>query len=306
MTPVPEPDAYSFRRYLEAKRTVDRRARNRRVRDAVRDALDAFDDPVDVCELGAGTGAMVERALEWTDDRDVRYTAIDADPAVLRAAVENVADRAETAGQLRDRTADEVTVDRGGSRFRVEFRAADAIEHLAAADRSYDVVVGQAFLDLTDVRTTVETVAGSLRAGGVAYFPITFDGLTSLRPRVDSAFDERVERRYHRHMDATEKAGGATGDSEAGRALLAATPETGGRIVAAGGSDWVVTPTDGGYPADEAYFLHHIVETIADALADDEAVDRERLASWARTRHEQVAAADLVYLAHQLDVLARW
>jgi hypothetical protein len=303
---VTEPDEYSFRRYLEAKRTVDRRARDRRVRDAFRASLERFDDPVDVCELGAGTGAMVERVLDWTDGRAIRYRATDADPAVLDAAVENVADRADRAGRLLERSDREVTVDRGDSRVHVEFAVEDAIEHLEAAPRSYDVVVAQAFLDLTDVRATLETVSRSLRAGGVAYFPMTFDGTTALRPQVDPAFDERVQRRYHRHMDETEKAGGATGDSEAGRTLLTATPETGGRVLAAGGSDWVVTPTDGGYPADEAYFLHHLVETIADALADDDAVDRERLTSWTRTRHGQVAAAELVYLTHQLDVLTAW
>lgn len=301
-----EPDAYSFRRYLEAKRTVDRRARDRRVRDAFRDAIGQFDEPVDVCELGAGTGAMVERVLDWTDERPIRYTAIDSDSAVLAAAVENVTDRAAAAGRLIEQSDGTVTIDDGGAEVHVEFLVADAIEHLVASPQSYDVVIGQAFLDLTAVRATLETVSRSLRAGGVGYFPITFDGMTALRPRVDPDFDERVQRRYHRHMDETTKAGDATGDSEAGRTLLAGTPETGGRIVAAGGSDWVVTPTDGGYPADEAYFLHHVVETIGNALADDEAVDQQRLSSWTRARHAQVEAADLVYVAHQLDVLAQW
>lgn len=300
-----EPDRYSFRRYLDAKRTVDARARNRRVRDAFRVALGRFDEPVEVCEVGAGTGATAERVLEWTDG-DVRYTAIDADPSLVGAAVETLADRAGAAGRLRERADRRVGIDRGGARFDVEFLAADAFEHLAGRDGAYDAVVAQAVLDLTDVRAALETFAGALRPGGVAYLPITFDGVTALLPPVDPDLDDRIERRFHRHMDTTEKVAGATGDSRAGRHLLRAVPETGGRVVAAGGSDWVVTPADGGYEADEAYFLHHVVDTIGGALADDGAVDGGRLASWVRARHEQVEAAELVYLAHQLDVLAGW
>lgn len=300
-----EPDRYSFRRYLDAKRTVDARARNRRVRDAFRAAIDGFDAPVEVCEIGAGTGAMAERVLEWTDG-GVRYTAVDADPALVDAAAENVAGRADDAGRLRERSGRRVVVDRGGARFDAEFLAADAFEHLAAHPGGYDAVVAQAFMDLTDVRSALGAVSGALRPGGVAYLPITFDGVTSLLPTVDPRLDDRIERRFHRHMDTTEKAGGATGDSSAGRRLLTAVPGAGGRVIAAGGSDWVVTPDDGGYEADEAYFLHHVVDTIRGALADDGAVDGDRLASWVRTRHEQVEAAELAYLAHQLDVLAGW
>ncbi|MFC4540612.1 class I SAM-dependent methyltransferase [Halosolutus amylolyticus] len=307
-----EPDHYSFRRYLDAKRTVDRRARDRRVADAFRRALEGVDEPVELCEVGAGTGAMVETIFEWTADTEVRYTAIDADPTLVEAAAEGVADRATDRGYSLDRSdrtgrpGETVRIDRDGVAFEVEFRAADALAHLADHDDTYDAVVAQAFLDLTDVRAALEAVTGGLRSGGVAYFPITFDGVTALLPPVDPELEDRIERRFHRRMDTTEKVGGETGDSTAGRHLLTAIPATGGRVVAAGGSDWVVRPIDGGYEADEAYFLHHIVDTIESALAADGTIEAERVRAWAASRHEQVATADLVYLAHQLDVLARW
>ncbi|WP_265109274.1 class I SAM-dependent methyltransferase [Halosolutus halophilus] len=301
-----EPDHYSFRRYLDAKRTVDRRARNRRVADAFRRTLERFDESVELCEIGAGTGAMVETILEWTAGTEVRYTAIDADPALVEAAADSVVDRASDRGHGPDRSDGTVRVDRDGATFEVEFRAEDALAHLADRDGTYDAVVAQAFLDLTDVQTALSAIADGLRSGGVAYFPITFDGVTALVPPVDPELEDRIERRFHRRMDTTEKVGGETGDSNAGRRLLTAVPATGGRIVAAGGSDWVVRPTDGGYEADEAYFLHHIVDTVESALAADGTIDPERLRAWAESRHEQVADAELVYLAHQLDVLARW
>lgn len=299
-----EPDHYSFRRYLDAKRTVDQRARDRRVADAFRRALEGVDEPVNLCEVGAGTGAMVETILEWTADTEVRYTAIDADPTLVEAATERIAGR--VVDQNPDRSDGQLRVDRDGAAFEVEFRAEDALAHLADHEGTYDVVVAQAFLDLTNVRSALETVADGLRPDGVAYFPITFDGVTSLLPPVDAELENRIERRFHRRMDTTEKVGGETGDSTAGRHLLTAVPATGGRVVAAGGSDWVVRPSDGGYEADEAYFLHHIVDTIESALAADETINAERLDEWAAARHEQIEAGELVYLAHQLDVLTRW
>ncbi|MFC5368154.1 class I SAM-dependent methyltransferase [Salinirubrum litoreum] len=76
-------------------------------------------------------------------------------------------------------------------------------------------------------------------------------------------------------------------------------------------------PTDEShYHADEAYFCHHIVNTVesavAEVLAGETSVDptsadltREDLRTWAETRHRQIDAGDLLYLAHNLDLLAR-
>lgn len=298
-----EPDHYSFPRYLEAKRTVDRRARNRRVEEQFRRALDGLNGPIEICELGTGTGTMVETILEWVSGTSVRYDALDEDPELLDVAAQNVGDDTGLSTGL---SGDVCSIEGDGTVVEVEFREVDALAHLETSKDAYDVVVAQSFLDLTDLRATLERIASALRPRGIGYFPITFDGVTSLLPPVDPNLDDRIERRFHRRMDTTEKNDGATGDSNAGRHLLTGVPEAGGELVAAGGSDWVVRSTDDGYEADEAYFLHYIVDTIASSLADDDTIDDERLRDWAERRHEQVADAELVYLAHQLDVLARW
>jgi hypothetical protein len=74
-------------------------------------------------------------------------------------------------------------------------------------------------------------------------------------------------------------------------------------LLAAGSSDWLVYPGRDGYPQDEAYFLHFIVQTIFLALREQPEIDPLRLADWAACRHEQVEAGELVYIAHQLDFL---
>jgi hypothetical protein len=67
----------------------------------------------------------------------------------------------------------------------------------------------------------------------------------------------------------------------------------------------VVYPQKGGYPGDEAYFLHFIIHTIETALAGHPEMDEKRLAGWAAQRHAQIERGELIYIAHQLDAAGR-
>ncbi len=360
--PDPEPETYSTQRYLAAKRTVDDRALDDAVLARLREAV--APSPA-VLEVGAGIGTMVARVL----DRDllageVSYTAVDLDADSVATARERLPEWAAAAGY-------EVTRPTGGpatpdlvfesgtapERLSLWLRVADAAavadavgdgpdregdgdatavvdpptdEPFAAPVAGYDLLVGAAFLDLVDW-PTAETLAGAVRPGGHCYFPITFDGRTTFAPAPDPAFERRLERAFHAHLDA------GTGTSRAGGRALDRLPDAGVEVLAAAGSDWTVRPlglgagegvdADAGtgrahYPADEAYFLHHVLDLVYGALSpdggtaaagagdsegadSDAALDPDRLAAWVRTRHEQVAAGELTYLTHQLDVLGR-
>ena len=61
------PTTYQFTRYLAAKKSVDDRALNRHVWHSLAQAMSAAvpDGPVQVLEIGAGIGTMVERLVEW-------------------------------------------------------------------------------------------------------------------------------------------------------------------------------------------------------------------------------------------------
>src|SRR5215207_7260318 len=54
---------YSFQHYLLSKQTVDDRALNKDVIDALR--LNLPPEPVSVIEVGAGIGTMLKRLVEW-------------------------------------------------------------------------------------------------------------------------------------------------------------------------------------------------------------------------------------------------
>jgi len=272
---------YDEVRYLRAKRSVDDRALNHGVLEAFDAALRAISRPLRVLELGAGVGTMVPRLL----DRGLmaaRYTLVDRDARSLAAAAADL-------GRI------------SGQRVELDFVEDDVFDWLgASAEPPFDAVLASAFLDLVDVRELLPLIWRRLRPGAPFWFSINFDGETIFVPEL--AGDTEILARYHRTMDERVRNGRRAGESRTGRRLLEVIPASGARITAAGSSDWVVWPEGGRYPGDEAYFLHHIVHTIDEALSAEASLDQAALASWIAARHAQIDRAELSYIAHQLDI----
>jgi hypothetical protein len=106
-------------------------------------------------------------------------------------------------------------------------------------------------------------------------------------------------------MDERIVAGEASGDSEAGRHLYHAVTACDADVLDLGSSDWVVFPRAGDYAADEEYFLRSILWLVGQALRSDAALPGTSLDDWLRQRDAQVASRELIYVAHQLDILGR-
>jgi len=292
----------SFQRYLRAKRAVDDRAIDRRLLDSLRDRLAAraAEDggPLRLLEIGAGIGTMLTRFLDWDvlPEGDVEYVALDVESENVAAMPEYLD---EWAGDRDVSISDDepLTLDDGTRRVTVEPVVADAIDYAEAYDGAdYDLLVGAALLDILD-REALGRLLEPLAPGGLYYFPITFDGATRFGPPHPA--DPEIEGRYHDHMDA--KPGGS---SRAGGDVLTRLHRLDGTtLLGAAGSDWVVRPVDGAYPADEAYFLRHILDTVEGAVGELGGV--EGLDDWLTTRRAQVADAELLYHTHQLDFLGR-
>jgi SAM-dependent methyltransferase len=282
MTKEDAPCQYDEVRYLRAKRSVDDRALNRGVFEAFDASVRRLAQPARVLELGAGIGTMVPRLIDRGCLLGARYTLVDRDGRSLDAAAEQL-------GRLR------------GTGVELDFVESDVFAWLeACAEAPFDVVLASAFLDLVDVRALLPLVWRRLRPDAPFWFSINFDGETIFVPEL--AADTDVLAHYHRTMDDRVRDGRRAGESRTGRHLLEIVPTSGARIIAAGGSDWVVWPEGGRYPGDEAYFLHHIVNTIDEALTGAGAFDPRALASWVAARHAQVDRAELSYVAHQLDI----
>ncbi len=278
--------SHAERRYLEAKRSVDDRAIDRRVRD---DLLAALPDRPRVFDAGAGTGTTGVRLREWGLD-PAAYLGVDRDGDCLAYA------RHARRLELTRRGA---AVERTDAGFRVgdadyRFRAGDALAAARERPDQFDLVVAASFLDLVDVPAAVDAFERSLAPGGVLYAPVTFDGATAFAPTHPD--DDAVLDAYHDAIDAV-----ADRDSRAGRRCLEVLRARPGTLRAVGAADWIVRPRGDGYPADERYFLDRILEFVADAVrtAPVDAAD------WLATRREQLRAGRLTYVAHNYDLCYR-
>jgi SAM-dependent methyltransferase len=304
------PADYSFVRYLAAKHSVDDRALNRRVWQSLAHDLSAanFAPPVKVLEVGAGIGTMVERVFEWALLKEAVYTAIDAEPGNVAEAQVRLPRWAARQGFTVWRVSPAQLQFRQAERnITVELETIDVHEFAARERerRTWDVLIAHAFLDLLDIPRVLPALLPLLRPGGLVYFTLTFDGATVLQPEIDPELEARIEALYHQTMDERITAGRPSGDSRSGRHLFGHLRDAGVELLDAGSSDWVVFAGPGGYPADEAYFLHFIVHTIQTALQGHPDLDAARFADWIEQRHQQIERGELVYIAHQLDLLGR-
>ncbi len=297
--------SYSNRRYLAAKTTVDDRALNRHVVDRLRSELSGLTaNAVRVLEVGGGLGTMVARLLDWGLLQRAEYRLVDVDDDLLVASDAWLSGWAAPRGYQVLRRADGVRLVGTTADVTVTFVRAEIDEYLDRDDHpDVDLVIANAFLDLVDVPRVLPRLLRTAGAMGLFWFPINYDGETIFQP--DHAYDAALLDVYHRTMDERIRFGRKAGESRAGRHLFGHLSGAGATVLDAGASDWVVGTGSSPYPADEAYFLHHILHTIDEALRERPDVDAAVLERWLSVRRDQADRGELVYIAHQLDFVGR-
>jgi SAM-dependent methyltransferase len=291
---------FDYARYLAAKTTVDDRALNRHVLAELRRLMPA--GAPRVLEVGAGLGTMVGRLMDWGAVGAGEYILLDADRQLLDCSRQWLCDWAATRGLRSGLLPDGVRV----GDVRVRLVHAELGGYLAAAHgEPADVLIANAVLDLVDVPAVLPGLLRLLVPGGVYWFTINYDGESIFAP--GHPHDGKIMRAYHRDMDERFRHGRRAGESRTGRHLFHHLRAAGAPPLAAGSSDWVVCAgPDGNYPGDEAYFLGSILTTIRGALRNrQDRVEPADLARWLAERGRQLAAGELVYIAHQLDFVGR-
>jgi hypothetical protein len=289
-----------YARYLAAKTTVDDRALNRHVLAELRRLMPA--DAPRVLEVGAGLGTMVARLMDWGVVSAGEYTLLDADRQLLDSSRRWLCDWAVTRGLRSELLPDGLQV----GDLRVRLVHAELGTYLEAAHGVLaDVLIANAVLDLVDVPAVLPGLLRLLVPGGVYWFTINYDGESIFEP--GHPLDDQVMRAYHRDMDERVRYGRPAGESRTGRRLFHYLRAAEAPALAAGPSDWVLSAgPDGNYPGDEAYFLRSILSTIQNALRSrPDRVEPADLAGWLAVRDRQLAAGELVYIAHQLDFVGR-
>lgn len=259
-----------FARYLRAKRSVDDRALSPRVWETLRAETRRRAPEIRVVDVGAGIGTGLARMIAWglfEGFTRVRYVAV------------------EPSSELAAQTYPAAP----GVECDVKATTLDGLE---GHDSDFDLVVAHAVLDILDLDPNLDRLVALAAPGGLVYFPITFDGETIWEPALEA--DEAVMNAYH----GTMKRRGRTG-----RLLVRALERRGVEVLDVASSDWIVRPHNGLYPDDEAFFLEFLLETVRGAL--DGHLPGPVLEAWVGARRKHLAEAELVLIAHQLDVLGK-
>jgi SAM-dependent methyltransferase len=293
--------ASAYARYLAAKTTVDDRALNRHVLAELRRLMPA--GAPRVLEVGAGLGTMVARLLDWGVVGAGEYVLLDADRQLLDRSRRWLSDWAAARGLRGEPRPDGLRI--GDLRVRLVHAELGSYLEEAAPGAPADVLIANAVLDLVDVPAVLPGLLRLLAPRGAYWFTINYDGESVFEP--GHPHDDQVMRAYHRDMDERVRYGRPAGESRTGRRLFHNLRAAGAPALAAGSSDWVVSAgPDGSYAGDEAHFLGSILSTIQDALRRRaEWVEPAVLADWLAGRRRQLAAGELVYIAHQLDFAGR-
>jgi hypothetical protein len=289
-----------YARYLAAKTTVDDRALNRHVLAELRRLMPA--GAPRVLEVGAGLGTMVARLMDWGVVDSGEYILLDTDRQLLDDSRHWLRAWAAARGLRSDLLPDGLQA----GDLRVRLVHAELGSYLETAHEApADVLIANAVLDLVDVPAVLPGLLRLLIPGGVYWFTINYDGESIFEP--GHPHDDQVMQAYHRDMDERVRYGRPAGDSRTGRRLFHHLQAAGAPALAAGASDWVVSAgPEGTYPGDEAYFMRSILSTIQNALRSrPDRVEAAHLADWLAVRGRQLAAGELVYIAHQLDFVGR-
>jgi len=300
---------YSFQRYLSAKRFVDDHSLNQLVWQKLLDQMGLWQSvqPIHLLEIAAGTGTMLQRLVEWGGFSTGTYLGIDPDHASITAARKALPAWAAAHGFTCQQVTGGYELAKPGSQLRTAFCPLDIQKFIQSPTATgFDLAVANAFLDLIDPTVLLPKIGRLMKPGGLGWFTINFDGLTLLEPLIDRNLDEKIILLYHKSMDERRVEGHATGGSQTGRRLYHQLNGAGWEVLAAGASDWLIHPIQRTYSHDQAYFLQHILHFFDQTLNDHPDLDRAVFQTWLAARRAQIAAGELVFIAHQLDFLARW
>jgi len=289
---------YSFPHYLLSKQSVDDRALNKDVLNALKANLPQR--PIRIIEVGAGIGTMLRRLMRWDVVQRAEYVMVDELAENIEYASDWIPQFVAEAGW---------SVERGGlnqlrifdktREVRIRLERADVFDFIRRNKEPADLLIAHAFLDLLPMPESLLKLLSLTK--GLAWLTVNFDGVTSLEPVIDAELDENIERQYHQTMD-TRSIGG---DSQSGRHLFGYLRGAGENILAVGASDWVVHAVGGEYLEDEKYFLHFILHFFEESLTGHPELDADAFANWLKARRAQVESGELVYITHQLDFLVK-
>ncbi len=300
---------FDYAKYLAAKELIDIKSVNINVWQVFVDAMaERPGHQLEILEMGGGIGTMLKRIASLPLKKDVAYTMLEIESENVAHFLANVNEWLTDAGYRK--LPDEISgkqcwMNENGRSIRVSVIHQDIHDIISGQNHEseWDVLIAQAFLDLFDLEIFLPQILGLLRPDGLFYFPINFDGITSFLPTLDPDLDTLVSKFYHSSMDARAQHPELRGRSQSGRHLLSQLSQLPVKLLGAGGSDWLVYPSDGKYEAYEHYFLLQILEFVESELEKSNEISSKVALQWMQKRKAELAEGVLIYMTHQIDVI---
>lgn len=295
----------SYVNYLEAKQSVDDRSINQNVWTTFVQKVNKGyrSKSFHLLEIGAGTGHTFFKILDALELHQYKYSIVEIESDHVSTLVGKLSAWGEIhGGKVEPRGEGQYMVQLPGKEIEVQIIEQDIESFLGAhiQEKSYDAIVGQAIIDLLDIDKIFPLMARVVKRGGLYYFPISFDGMTSFVPVYNIDVDRKVEKIYHDSMLR-----GGRDRSQTGRQILVYLLNNGFQVDAVGSSDWIIYPDrHGNYEGREGYFLRHILDLVAKELALSSQIEERTAHQWYSHRLLQLERGELIYIAHQLDILA--
>ena len=109
--------------------------------------------------------------------------------------------------------------------------------------------------------------------------------------------DKEFIKKYHETMEKESRT------KNSGRKLLKELRGRNTRVIDVGSSDWVIYTSGGQYERDKDLFLRFVIGTIEKELEGK--IERGILKNWLNQRLEQIEEGELMYIAHQIDIMGR-
>lgn len=273
--------------WLGLREPVDHASRNIQVRTALLDFLKQRHGKhlsgLRVVDLGCGSGSNL-RALAPFLGRDQRWTLIDYDPLLLRAARDTLMQWADSV--VRDET-DQLVIRKGSIDLSVCFRQADLMKDLADVLPSSDceLVTAAALFDLVSV-AWLERFCQLLKVP--FYTVLTYDGQSRWTPT--HPLDASIVNAFHTHQH-TDKGFGPAAGPDASRTLARGLERAGFKVVS-GDSPWQLEPA-------HASLMNMLHQGIAQAALETNLLMSPDVNDWLAAR----GATRTCYIGHE-DIFA--
>jgi hypothetical protein len=264
--------------WLALREPADRAARATRLSGLVAERL-AGQDPVQVLDLGTGTGANL-RFLAEQFSMPQQWTLVDRDAGLLRQVAQRVSSWGTSKGYVASGNAAGFKLRGATFDCRIETRVSD-LSKLAdpALFEGRSLVTASALLDLVSLRWIETLTARCREAGAVVLFALTYDGHISCEPGEPG--DDLVRDLVNRHQRTSKGFGRALGPDAAETAVRSL--QAAGYEVEHEPSAWQLTPL-------QADLQLQLLEGWAEAAAAMDPAQTVAIDDWKARRLSHVAS----------------